>query len=196
LWTTGNACREHVAPARAPKLDFRRQSAALRPAGGGTGRPSAAIPAGGGALPKTENNPRLTAGIMHMNTKSKLVLSLGLLVAPLALLAKSPEKIYVESYLGRSGTPVPVSVVTPEVGPQFAGSQVMLEFVVDATGKPTQIVSVTPGANAELVAAVSDAVAQWKFAPAQVDGKPVARKVVLPVTIVDSFDNASRVAMR
>ena len=131
-----------------------------------------------------------------MNTKSKLALSLGLLVAPLALVAKSPERIYVESYLGRSGTPVPVSVVTPDVGPQFAGSQVMLEFVVDATGKPTHITSVTPGANAELVASVTDAVAQWKFAPAQVNGKPVARKVVLPVTIVDSLDNASRLAMR
>ncbi|MDB6167022.1 MAG: hypothetical protein JWQ83_2162, partial [Lacunisphaera sp.] len=35
-----------------------------------------------------------------MNTKSKLVLSLGLLVAPLALLAKSSESAYVESYHG------------------------------------------------------------------------------------------------
>jgi len=131
-----------------------------------------------------------------MNTKSKLALSLGLLVVPLALLAKSPETAYVESYLGRSGTPVPVSVVSPEVAPRFAGSKVMLEFVVDATGKPTHIASVTPGADAELVASVSDAVAQWKFAPALVDGKPVARKVALPVTIVDAFDNASRLAMR
>lgn len=131
-----------------------------------------------------------------MNTKSKLALSLGLLVVPLALLAKSPEKAYVESYLGRSGTPVPVSVVTPEVESRFAGSQVVLEFVVDPTGKPTLITSATPGANAELVASVTAAVAQWKFAPALVDGKPVARKVVLPVNIVDAFDSASRLAMR
>ncbi|MDI1319363.1 MAG: hypothetical protein PSW75_04105 [bacterium] len=46
------------------------------------------------------------------------------------------------------------------------------------------------------MAAVAAAVAQWKFAPALVDGKPVARKVVLPVNIVDSLDNASRLAMR
>lgn len=131
-----------------------------------------------------------------MNTKSKLALSLGLLVVPLALLAKSPEKAYVESYLGRSGTPVPISVVTPEVDSRFAGTQVKLEFVVDPAGKPTRIASATPGADVELVAAVSDAVAQWKFAPALVDGKPVACKVVLPVSIVDALDGASRFAMR
>jgi hypothetical protein len=132
---------------------------------------------------------------MNMNTKSKLALSLGLLALPLALLAKSPEKTYVESYLGRSGIPVPVSVVTPEVSPRFAGEQVTLEFVVDATGKPTLIAPVTPGANAELVSAVTAAVAQWKFSPALVAGLPVAKKVILPVNIVDSFDK-SAVAMK
>lgn len=131
-----------------------------------------------------------------MNTKSKLALSLGLLAVPLALLAKSPEKAYVESYLGRSGTPVPLSVVTPEVESRFAGTQVMLEFVVDPTGKPTLITSASPGVDTELVAAVAAAVAQWKFAPALVEGKPVARKVALPVNIVDSFDRAAVLAMK
>jgi hypothetical protein len=133
---------------------------------------------------------------MNMNTKSKIALSLGLLVVPLALVAKSPEKAYVESYLGRSGIPVPTSVVTPEVASRFAGAQLTLEFVVDATGKPMLISSATPGADAELVAAVSAAIAQWKFTPALVDGLPVARKVVLPVDIVDSFDAATRLAMK
>jgi protein TonB len=131
-----------------------------------------------------------------MNTKSKLALSLGLLVAPLALLAKSPEKAYVESYRGRTDIPVPISVVTPEVGSRFAGQQVTLEFVVDATGKPMLISSASPKADAELVAAVTTAVAQWKFSPALVAGLPVAKKVVLPVTIVDGFDNAAVVAMK
>ncbi|SDR98291.1 TonB family C-terminal domain-containing protein [Opitutus sp. GAS368] len=133
---------------------------------------------------------------MKMNTKSKLALSLGLLVAPLALLAKTPEKAYVESYRGRTDIPVPISVVTPEVESRFAGQQVTLEFVVDATGKPMLISSASPKADAELVAAVTAAVAQWKFSPALVDGLPVARKVVLPVNIVDSLDNAAVVAMK
>jgi len=130
-----------------------------------------------------------------MNTKSKIVLSLGLLLAPLALVAKSPESAYVESYHGRSDIPVPVSVVTPEVDARFAGQKVELEFVVDPTGKPTLLASATPGADAELMAAVVSAVEKWKFAPALADGKPVARKVVLPVKIVDRFDNATRFAL-
>lgn len=120
-----------------------------------------------------------------MNTKSKLALSLGLLLAPLALAAAdAPEKAYVESYRNRAGGPIPTSVIAPEVSSRFAGRQVVLEFVVDATGRPTEIRSVTPGANEELVASVSDAVARWKFSPALVDGQPVARKVALPVRIV------------
>ena len=129
-----------------------------------------------------------------MNTKSKLVLSLGLLVAPLALLASTPEKTYVEAYRGRTDIPRPISVVTPSIDPEYAGQQVALEFVVDATGKPTLIASRSPEASAELVAAVTAAVEQWKFAPALEAGLPVARKVVLPVTIVDTFGAGSRFA--
>jgi hypothetical protein len=58
------------------------------------------------------------------------------------------------------------------------------------------IAPATPGADAGLVAAVSAAVAQWRFAPARVDGKPVARKVLLPVAIVDSFDKSARYALK
>jgi hypothetical protein len=133
---------------------------------------------------------------MNMNTKSKLTLSLGLLALPLALLAKSPEKAYVESYRGRTDDlPAPISVISPEVAPKFAGQQLVLEFVVDTKGKPVLITSATPGADAELVAAVTSAVEQWKFSPARVNGAPVARKVVLPVNIVESFDKAA-VAMK
>jgi len=129
-----------------------------------------------------------------MNTKSKLTLSLGLLAAPLALMAWTPEKAYIESYRTRTDTPVPTSVISPEVSPKFVGSKVVLEFVVDLKGKPTSITSVTPGANAELVASVTEAVSQWTFSPALVDGKPVARKVSLPVNIVASNDSGSRFA--
>ena len=129
-----------------------------------------------------------------MNTKSKLTLSLGLLAAPLALMAWTPEKAYIESYRTRTDTPVPTSVISPEVSPKFVGSKVVLEFVVDLKGKPTSITSVTPGANAELVASVSEAVSQWTFSPALVDGKPVARKVSLPVNIVANNDHGSRFA--
>lgn len=130
-----------------------------------------------------------------MNMKSKLTLSLGLLAAPLALLAWSPEKAYVESYRNRADvTPVPTSVIMPEVSSRFVGKQVVLEFVVDTAGKPTSITSATPDASAELVASVTEAVAQWRFAPARVDGKAVARKVSLPVSIVADPSANSRFA--
>ena len=146
-------------------------------------------------MPKQKTKPRLTVGIMPMNTKSKIVLCLGLLLAPLALMAKSPETAYVESYHGRTDIPVPVSVVMPEVSSRFAGHEVKVEFVVDTAGKPTLIASDTPSADSELVAAVLSAVEQWQFAPALADGKAVARKVVLPVKIVDGFGSASRFAL-
>ena len=130
-----------------------------------------------------------------MNTKSKIALSLGLLVAPLALLAKSPESAYVESYHGRTDIPVPISVVMPELDSRFNGQKVVLEFVVDTNGKPTLLSSSTPNANAELVTTVLAAVEQWHFAPALVNGLPVARKVALPVVVVDRNGNPSRFAM-
>jgi TonB family protein len=130
-----------------------------------------------------------------MNTKSIIALSLSLVLAPLALSAKSLESEYVESYRGRTDIPVPVSVVSPEVSGRFNGSLVVLEFVVDTTGKPTLITSSTPRVNAELLASVRTAVEQWHFAPALVDGKPVARKVALPVKIVDEVDATPRFAL-
>jgi TonB family protein len=130
-----------------------------------------------------------------MNTKSKIALSLGLLLVPLALSAKSPESAYVESYHGRSDIPVPISVVSPEVESRYAGQEVVLEFVVDTTGKPTLITSGSPAADRELVASVLAAVEQWRFAPALADGKPVARKVALPVKIVDGYGTLTRFAV-
>lgn len=143
---------------------------------------------------KQKNKLRFTAEAYAMNIKSKIVLSLSLLVAPLALLAKSPESSYVESYHGRSGIPVPISVVMPEVPAEYAGDRVMLEFVVSATGQPMAVTSTTPSANPELVAALITAVSQWQFAPVLVDGLPVASKVSLPMVISDYFGNASRFA--
>jgi hypothetical protein len=133
---------------------------------------------------------------MKMNTKSKLVLSLGLLVAPIALVAKTPETAYVESYHNRTDIPVPISVVSPDIDPKYSGEKVVLEFVVDTAGKPVQIASASAGSDAELVATVSAAISHWQFAPALVNGRPVARKVMLPVDIVGPAGNGSLFAMK
>jgi periplasmic protein TonB len=121
-----------------------------------------------------------------MKAVKKLVvlLSVGLLPV-VAASAASPEQAYLESCRKEPGVPVPVSVVAPTVGPEFNGSVVQLEFVVDAQGKPAQF-SVKSAPDNALARTVVEAVKQWRFKPAESNGQPVATKVVLPVKIVDS----------
>ena len=116
----------------------------------------------------------------------KFALSLGLLGAPLALVAKSNEDTYIASYKGTDSlVPSPISVVTPEVSARYAGQTVDVEFIVDESGKPSDIV-VRQSVDRDLATSLKDAVAQWKFAPARLNGKAFARKVVLPLKIVDA----------
>jgi TonB family protein len=111
---------------------------------------------------------------------------LALFGAPLASAAKSTEESYLASYSGRSGIPVPVSVVSPKVPFGHAGTVVEVTFVVDESGNPVGLE--TPATvDADLAREVVAAVAQWKFSPARsVEGERVATKVVLPVHIKKS----------
>lgn len=129
-----------------------------------------------------------------MKAVNKLVLlfSLGAL-APFAS-AKSLENTYLETCQKGPGIPVPVAVVTPSVSSEYAGSTVELVFTVDTAGKPTDL-SVKSSPDAALSTAVVDAVKQWRFTPAYVNGAPVATKVVLPVKIVDEAPAGARYAM-
>lgn len=108
-----------------------------------------------------------------------LLLSAGALAS-----AATPEREYLASCRKAPGVPVPVRVVTPLVGPEFIGARVELQFVVDAQGRPAGI-SIVSSPDRELGLQVVDAVKQWRFQPAEVDGKPVATKVALPVNIIE-----------
>jgi protein TonB len=135
----------------------------------------------------------LSAEFNTMKAVSKLAALLSLAaLAPFAS-AKSDEQAYIESCTKAPGVPVPVAVVSPSVVPGYAGSVVELEFVVDATGKPVQF-SVRNTPDDALATTVLDAVKQWRFKPAEADGKPVATKVVLPVKIVDDLLPLNRLA--
>ncbi len=119
---------------------------------------------------------------MKAVSKLAVLISLGAFVPFVS--AKSDEQAYLESCRQGPGIPVPIAVVTPSVGAVYNGATVKLEFVVDATGKPAEFaVKDTP--DEALALAVVEAVKQWRFKPAQADGKPVATKVALPVKIVD-----------
>lgn len=110
-------------------------------------------------------------------------LLLGLSATPAALAARSIEQAYVDSYRGRTDTPVPVSVERPIVGNEFAGETVEIKFTVDEEGRPRDVRTDSPAPD-ELVERVIDAVEQWDFAPLRgADGEPVPAKVMLPVII-------------
>ncbi len=121
-----------------------------------------------------------------MKAVSKLAVLISLVaLASVAASAKTDEQAYLESCHKAPGIPVPVSVVSPTVGPEYNGATVQLEFVVDATGKPAEF-SVKFATDDTLATAVVHAVKQWRFTPAVKDGLPVATKVTLPVKIVDT----------
>ena len=130
-----------------------------------------------------------------MKTVSKKpILGLSLpMLASLAMAASPYERIYLDSCNRDPAFPLPVTVVSPVVGPEFKGGHIYLEFVVDETGTPSRFTVKTTTDDA-LVRPVVAAVRQWRFLPATADGIPVAQKVVLPVRIVDPIMQSSRLA--
>jgi protein TonB len=130
---------------------------------------------------------------MKNTNKLALLLSIGALL-PFAASAKTLEQSYIESAQKGPGIPVPVSVVSPEVSGYDIGMSVNVEFVVDTTGH-TSAISIKSPADREFAEAVVDAVKQWKFTPAQVNGVAVARKVILPVRVVEAPKSANILAL-
>lgn len=129
-----------------------------------------------------------------MKAVKKLVvlLNVGALLA-VAASASTLEQTYLETCNKEPGVPVPVTVVSPSVGSEYNGASVLLEFVVDAAGKPAEF-SIKSATDDVLATAVVKAVKQWRFLPAEVDGKRVATKVALPVKIVDAAVAGERYA--
>jgi TonB family protein len=130
---------------------------------------------------------------MKAVNKFAVLLSLGALVP--AAFATTDEQAYLESCLKAPGVPVPVAVVSPTVGPDQAGGFVELEFVVDETGLPTHF-AVKNATDDALASTVLRAVKQWRFKPAEVDGVAVAKKVVLPIKIVEGALYGPSLAMK
>ena len=94
---------------------------------------------------------------------------------PVAAAANTPESTYIQNCVKNPEIPVPVAVVSPSVARQYAGTTVELEFTVDAAGRPTEL-SVKSSPDDAVSVTVVNAVRQWRFTPAQVNGAPVAKK--------------------
>ena len=121
------------------------------------------------------------------------ILVSGTILAP-GLFAMSVEETYIASYRGRTDIPVPIAVVRPEVDWKHASGVVQMKFVVDEAGLPRDITPVGD-VDEELAAIIAAALRDWKFNPALVDGKPVAKKVAIPFVIHgDAVTNVRLVA--
>lgn len=130
-----------------------------------------------------------------MKAVSKLVilLSSGVLSTVVASATSLAEQTYLETCRKDPEVPVPYAVVSPSVGAQYDGAVVQLEFVVGEDGKPVQFaIKGTP--DDVLATKVVEAVKQWRFLPAEVDGKPIAKRCSLPVKIVGASEAEDRYA--
>lgn len=120
-----------------------------------------------------------------MKAVSKLVilLTLGMLSTIAARAANASEQAYIETCRKDPEVPVPYAVVSPSVGAEYEGAVVQLEFVVGEDGKPAEF-AIKGAPDDVLATKVVEAVKQWRFLPAEIDGKPIAKRCALPVKIV------------
>ena len=120
---------------------------------------------------------------MKKHTIVSALIAVSAIVSVLS--AKTPEEEYIETYRGKSGTPVPVTVVSPEVSTKFAGKKIDLVFVVDREGRPAPIVSRSKVPE-DLIEPIAQAVSRWVFVPLKgADGMAKSAKVMLPVTVTE-----------
>ncbi len=130
---------------------------------------------------------------MKAVNKLAILISMGVLTTFAS--AKTQEQAYLASLQAvPANLPAPLTVVSPIVSSEYEGMTVEVEFVVDVTGKPTGLNVVSPFVDNTLSLAVTEAVKQWRFKPAEVDGKAVAKKVLLPIKFVDTLPVADRLA--
>lgn len=122
-----------------------------------------------------------------MKTVQKLAMITGLILGTSAFAGGSLEQAYIASCQGRTDIPVPVAVAAPQLDPVYAGRVLQVKLTVDEAGAPRDI-QVLHTKDYRLVSAVTAAMAQWRFAPAQRDGQPVAMKVEVPLHIVSAAE--------
>lgn len=105
-------------------------------------------------------------------------------VLAIALTIASP--LFAQS---KSDAPVAVRTVAPEypqeLRDQHIAGVVTVKFTVDVEGNVVDP-EVEKSSNNGFDKAALDAVKKWKFKPAQQDGKPIAKKVAIPIRFVES----------
>ena len=89
-----------------------------------------------------------------------------------------------------NGVPTPpyatlkqIPELTPDQAAACAGKMIVIAGILTADGKLEQL-SVKKTPDAQVNSVVTDALSNWTFQPSQVDGKPVALKVMIGVRLV------------
>lgn len=87
--------------------------------------------------------------------------------------------------LAPGATPVPIDMPPPRYPAQAArrglGGTVRIRADVGIDGVPTSVALVEGSGTRELDRAAMEAVRRWRFRPGQIDGRPVAGSVVVPI---------------
>ncbi|MCF7688661.1 MAG: energy transducer TonB [Cephaloticoccus sp.] len=78
----------------------------------------------------------------------------------------------------------PVKVVAPTDLPRkYLGETIEVSLLVDEAGLPSNI-RMESHYDSQLTKSVVSAIAQWRFAPAEQDGRVIAKRVMLPIEFV------------
>lgn len=81
--------------------------------------------------------------------------------------------------------PTPLKIVAPSgIARRFQGETIRLSLTIDEAGRPKNI-NLLSVRDTNLERNLLPAIAQWKFAPAMKNGRPVSADVVLPIELVD-----------
>lgn len=125
---------------------------------------------------------RVPPGPEIMKVILNLIVGLLLALGTASAVADYSETV-AQQFAGRSDVPVPVHVVSPTLGSEALGTELTVHLTVNEGGVPTDIsVDTADRLVAERIIA---AVRQWRFKPALLDGEPVARRVRVPMSIVE-----------
>jgi len=112
---------------------------------------------------------------------------LKLLAAALAaslILASSGQALVAKASSSSSENPRVLEVVNPTNLPRkYIGTVVEVALTIDAEGRAHHV-TVLSDSDRALVRSLEEAVAQWRFAPAQKDGTAVTQRVILPIELV------------
>ncbi|GAB5560791.1 MAG: hypothetical protein SynsKO_24380 [Synoicihabitans sp.] len=124
---------------------------------------------------------------MNKLIKSLTTLTVGAFVfASAALAIPNPDRASLDNETWQP--PQPTEIVSPSFARGHEGSTIRVKLTIDELGNPEDII-VLFAQDEALKRDVVKAVEQWKFKPAQQDGKAVKSRVVMPIELKVDYNS-------